>query len=238
MRKIKQPSARGEPTIISMCEINKEIKQSRKERKMKQSIFDNIMKNKKFKKTYDKVAKGLKEAEEGKVTTVGEGKTYSDVEAMLEDMDKYRTWLDDLQSIWYRYFWNYVSSIPLKVKSFIQRGIRGWADEDTWYFDFYLAKVITQGVKHLMKCGNSAWSEKERKSLKEIIKTYETAMAIGDCKLIYVPSKKFTWKRYKQMKRYWKNSKYKGHRPMTLREAKRFEKGFEIFRECYFYLWD
>lgn len=32
-----------------------------------------------------------------------------------------------------------------------QRGRRGWADEDTWGFDTYLATVISQGVGYLRK---------------------------------------------------------------------------------------
>lgn len=42
-----------------------------------------------------------------------------------------------------------------KIKSFIQRGRRGWADEDTWDLDCYLAKVISETTKHLAKNTNS-----------------------------------------------------------------------------------
>lgn len=51
---------------------------------------------------------------------------------------------------WGRYgIWEWISYRPLKIKSFFQRGYRGWADEDTWGFDGYLAKVISEGCKHL-----------------------------------------------------------------------------------------
>ena len=38
-----------------------------------------------------------------------------------------------------------------KIKKFIQRGIRGYSDEDLWDFDIYLAKVISTGLKQFKK---------------------------------------------------------------------------------------
>jgi len=38
-----------------------------------------------------------------------------------------------------------------RIRSFIQRGIRGWSDEDTWDFFRYLADVIAGGTKYLLK---------------------------------------------------------------------------------------
>lgn len=37
----------------------------------------------------------------------------------------------------------------LEAKWFWQRGRRGWADCDTWSFDWYLAGVIAGGLEHL-----------------------------------------------------------------------------------------
>lgn len=37
------------------------------------------------------------------------------------------------------------------VKAFIQRGRRGYADSDLWEFDYYLAKVIGNGIGDLAK---------------------------------------------------------------------------------------
>jgi len=48
-------------------------------------------------------------------------------------------------------WWNWLEDRPRKIKSFFQRGWRGWADEDTWNFDMYLAQVISEGVKHHKK---------------------------------------------------------------------------------------
>lgn len=35
------------------------------------------------------------------------------------------------------------------LRAYHQRGIRGWADRDTWSFDTYLAKVIRDGIAEL-----------------------------------------------------------------------------------------
>lgn len=36
------------------------------------------------------------------------------------------------------------------IKWFIQRGRRGWSDRDVWSFDWYLARVIAEGIDHLI----------------------------------------------------------------------------------------
>jgi len=38
-----------------------------------------------------------------------------------------------------------------KIRNFIQRGIRGWANEDTWDFDICLAEIISEGITYLKK---------------------------------------------------------------------------------------
>lgn len=42
-----------------------------------------------------------------------------------------------------------MKDLSRKIKKFIQRGRRGWSDEDTWDFDSYLSEVISGGCKHL-----------------------------------------------------------------------------------------
>lgn len=203
------------------------------------SIFEKKMKNKKFKKLYDKLEKGHKDVEEGRVIEVGVGKTYKTVDAMLEDLDKNRTIFDRIRSAWYRYFWNFVSEIPLNVKTFIQRGFKGWAISDTWGFDYYLAKTISEGLRHLSK--HAYRDTKWKKDMLKIARTFETAIQILENKRRYIPSKEFTWAEYKRTLRFSKQMTRKFHekyRPMTLREAIRFEKGFDLFRENFFRLWD
>lgn len=44
-------------------------------------------------------------------------------------------------------FWHHAVTRP--VRRFVQRGRRGWADQDVWSFDTYLAEVISGGVEYL-----------------------------------------------------------------------------------------
>ena len=41
--------------------------------------------------------------------------------------------------------------IKLSIKSFIQRGKKGYSSRDTWGLCYYLADVITNSVNHLKK---------------------------------------------------------------------------------------
>lgn len=45
--------------------------------------------------------------------------------------------------------WDAIREFPRRVKWFIQRGRRGWADCDVWNFDTYLARVIGEGAAKL-----------------------------------------------------------------------------------------
>jgi hypothetical protein len=47
--------------------------------------------------------------------------------------------------------WRKVYNLWGIIKSFYQRGRRGWADEDVWGFDNYLAKIIAEGLEELAK---------------------------------------------------------------------------------------
>jgi len=206
-------------------------------RTVKESIYDKKMKNPKFRKLMEE---GYKEMSEKEVT-------FDNVDDMIDELGRHTGWTiwDYIVSYWHRYFWNFVSEIPLRVKTFIQRGQRGWADSDTWCLDYYLATIISEGVKHLITYGNSCWTKKDLASLKEIIKTFKTANEINGHNLIYTPSKKFTWATYKKQKRTCKYMNKRGRYPkdkpyrvMTLREIIKFEKGFDTFKEKFFYLWD
>ena len=184
---------------------------------------------------------GKLETTEPETVTVGVGKSFASVDEMLADLEKNRTWIDRLQSIWYHYFWNYVSGIPGYVRRFIQRGRRGWAKCDAWSFDCYLAKVISEGIEYLVTHGNTCYTKKDIKNLKQIQTTFETVEQIHEHNMYYIPLKEFTWKKYKAGKRFgtMMAKKYPNrYHVMTLREVRKFEKGFDLFKEYYFRLWD
>jgi len=88
------------------------------------------------------------------------------------------TLLDEIRYYGFYIWWNWLELRPLKIKSFFQRGYRGWADEDTWDFDYYLAKVIINGLKHLKKYSNGI--EPTPEILDKIIEGFDCAILLVD----------------------------------------------------------
>ena len=151
--------------------------------------------------------------------------------------------------------WQWLGDRPLKIRSFFQRGRRGYADEDIWGFDYYLTRIILGGLKQLKnnKCGcpcvlpydpnvhpndvdwdanQKAWDE----ILESMIDTFEIANKIlnGDPGWYYTPSAEFTEDGYnKKVKQFDKIMHI-----MTLEEIEQYEKGWNNFRIYFFSLWD
>jgi hypothetical protein len=179
------------------------------------------------------------------------GKSYKSVDEMLKEFDTRRQEEKKRNPLWYygsiAYYriQGYLKEIPLMIKTFFQRGKRGWANSDTWNFDYYLAKVISEGVLHLYKCQHGHPSdlteEKWQGILLEIVYTFKTAQKIIDREWLYTPLKEFNWNKYKKMKKLAEkfNKKHNdNHRVMTKIEIARFERGFDLFRKYSFNLWD
>ena len=150
-----------------------------------------------------------------------------------------------------------ISDIPRNIKYFIQRGKRGCATCDWWSFDYYIAGVIVIGIKALKKYGTSLpilkgcnkkgepnvlAKKRWYKILDNLIYTFETAQKIVNRDLHYIPSKSFTIKKYNKEKKFCdeisKEFPTIPARLMTKKESLRFEKGFDLFKEWFFCLWD
>jgi len=67
---------------------------------------------------------------------------------MFEELLKKRPWHKRLRSKIRRSISN-IRHFPKKIKWFIQRGRRGWADCDTWSWDSYISRVNIEGLKFL-----------------------------------------------------------------------------------------
>jgi len=144
--------------------------------------------------------------------------------------------------------YNYIERMPLNIMSFFQRGKRGWSSQDTWSFDLYLAKVVSEGLAHLKKhqCGypceltEGQWID----ILNKIINTFETAKRIGENDTFYISSKEFTTERYEEYCKIADNlNKIKDEednyiRVLDLKQSKRYEEGFDLFKKYFFSLWD
>jgi hypothetical protein len=147
-----------------------------------------------------------------------------------------------------------IRDIPRNIKHFIQRGKRGWSSGDWWRFDYYIAEIIVGCLKKMKYEGNGipTWGDNkpEEQAVKEwhdildnMIYTFETAMKIADGDLEYVPTYvKDKERRRKITKEVCKkiNEKYPEYpiRVLTEEESKKFEKGFDLFKEWFFALWD
>ena len=188
-------------------------------------------------------------------------KGYKSAKAMFNAMDKKRKLFQKKHPIRYRleeiyYFCiRQLRKIPQairEVKWFFQRGKRGWSNSDTWEFDTYLAKVISEGIKHLKEINHGLPTYDEGKSELEAINewdcilntihyTFVTAEDISKGSVVYIPSKLFTKKRYDELVKSMEDGfvKYKTyHHVLTLKEIQEYEKGWEYFKEYFHSLWD
>ena len=95
-------------------------------------------------KTTKDIIKGLKEVKESKISKIN-------FEELEKEVFKKWEWYDNCYWFIRHGIWQYIYDIPLNIKSFFQRGIKGWANSDTWGFDSYLSKVIYNGLLHLKK---------------------------------------------------------------------------------------
>jgi len=113
----------------------------------------------------------------------------------------------------------------LKIKSFIQRGRRGWANSDIWDFDCYLADIIAEGTKHLLKSQHgypgSLTQEEWDKKLEEIIWAFEYLR--DSCDIWIQDTKRFGSIKAEQQE---------------VKNKLRAKKGLEVFIEHFQDLWD
>lgn len=74
-----------------------------------------------------------------------------------------------------------------RIKWFFNRGKNGWAVEDTWNFELYLADVISQGVRHLKEHNNGTpvpFSHEEwQEVLEKMAQGFEAAKEQEDIKI-------------------------------------------------------
>lgn len=137
--------------------------------------------------------------------------------------------------------YRYLDSLPLNIKTFIQRGKRGWANSDTWGFDYYLTKVISEGVhnlkEHIHGMPNNLTEGQWIDILNKIVYTFELAHRRSKSELYLIKDKKQRKKHQKIFDEV--NKKHKTHnRCMANREIREYEEGWRLFKEYFFDLWD
>jgi len=147
------------------------------------------------------------------------------------------------------------------IPNSIQRVRKGYGFADTWSFDYYLANVISSGIKTLKdrnfgvpSCIIEAedWTsptdeehnkavEKWHKILDKIIWTFETSLKIMEMDYRYTPSEEWTEEYYKReidlIEKVYRDLDCTAH-VMTLEECRQYEEGWELFQKYFFNLWD
>ena len=154
--------------------------------------------------------------------------------------------------IFNKYWWRKCLDVPnffRKIKWFIQRGRRGYADSDCWGVDYYLIDIIPKMISTLKdsigvptyyftkpgeKHSEYDWKVARRrrnKDLDKIINTFTIADKILNDNYIYCPTKEYYKKTNKDLrKRYDKF--------LTYQECKEYENGWKIFQDLFFTLWN
>lgn len=145
------------------------------------------------------------------------------------------------------------------VKRGIQRGYRGYADEDLWHLSGYLSRVITPALAKLKEIkhgtpmaafeeadgvdehGNPT-DEASKKAeerwdniLADMIFTFHIAELIIDRNYDYIPTKDWTNEEYNRRKKICKQCDMI---LLTYAESERYERGWKYFQEHFFSLWD
>ena len=126
---------------------------------------------------------------------------------------------------------NKLKDLYYKIKYFIQRGKRGYADCDIWDLDYYICNIMIQTLIHLKTIAdgcppelfdsnatNQSW--RWDKILDGIIEGFEAGKKIIEEKTIFdIENIEDYQKEYKLL-------------------LKKFNKGMELLKQYFFYLWD
>jgi len=190
--------------------------------------------NKKLEKS---IKRGIKDIEEGEITKI------DNVDKMFEEFEEERR-EHPVYYFFHAIYWrtyHFADSIPLRIRTFIQRGKRGWANSDTWGFDYYLSKVISEGVynlkEHIHGMPNNLTEGQWIDILNKIIYTFELAHRMTKDELYLIENKKQRKKWQKTLDEI--NKKHKSRdRCMTSKEIREYEEGWKLFKEYFFNLWD
>ncbi len=162
-------------------------------------------------------------------------------------MKALREWFESFGwSLWR--LWHYTlhpRAIWRKVVKYHQRGVRGWAQEDTWSFDYYLTQVIVGGLLDLRENSNGYPAmlepdpvldalggrcipdepdprmEQWREILLDIVRGFAADSLLRDSVIYTIENDKL----------------YRDHELEAKLLATR-EKGFNLFKEYYGALWD
>lgn len=139
-----------------------------------------------------------------------------------------------------------IKYIPNSIKYFYQRGRYNISDYDWWSLDSYLADIIVKGVTKLRTQSHGfpysieKGTEEENINnwhniLDNILYTFKTCKSIIEGDVYYLSSKEYTEERFDIYTRMVQET---SGRLLNREETEKFEKGFDLFKEYFFNLWD
>lgn len=123
-----------------------------------------------------------------------------------------------------------------KIQYFIQRGLRGYSDEDLWDFSSYLCEIIPPALRKLKSgtgCPSDLWDKEAKNNechkwaemLEEMAQGFEAAEALNNCDFMMMTKTDNGWER--------KIDEAK----MKLLTVK-YDKGIGLFAKHFLDLWD
>jgi len=125
-----------------------------------------------------------------------------------------------------------------KIKYFIQRGRRGYSDEDVWSFDHYLCEIIPPALRQIKEkgagCPSEYYDEKNKNNeckpwheiLEEIAQGFESAKILINHDITI-------WKENKDG-----NYTMETDHPKAEQASKKMKRGLALFSEHFLNLWD
>jgi hypothetical protein len=146
-----------------------------------------------------------------------------ETEGFKEDM---RRLFSDEPKYVLRRWWGFISrDMWMKIKWFIQRGMRGYADEDWWDLGDYLASWMPKALRDMKRNVHSHPIDDEVNTVKEWEAVLEKIARGFEAKR---KQDELTWdkKRTEHFKRNWNKLQ------------KEFEEGMKLFIKFYDNLWD
>ncbi len=168
---------------------------------------------------------------------------------MKKNMAKERKWdkkhpilayLRDLKYVPYRLN-SARRDLILSIKSFIQRGKRGYSNSDTWCLCYYLSDTIAKSVRHLKEHNNGypngltegKWTD----ILNIIADAFEFSRRCSDGELYLIRNERKRKQWQKTLDKVNKECDCRD-RCMTEKEIQLYDKGWELFKKYFHNLWD
>jgi hypothetical protein len=185
-------------------------------------------------------------------------------DSLFEDNDPWQTRIYWFVRSRVKHYWEWPGDTYHKIKWFIQRGKRGWADCDTWSLDYYLDGWMPAALEHLKKHkhglpnevfpkqhmdknGNpskTGWKIATRrwdKIMDQIIAGFEASARVKEG-LYEKELGPYPGRRPKdKTKEEWRairDERFKKSQKLAKRDEKIFKKGMKLFGVWYWNLWD